>query len=314
MAKSVGTRSPRAARSPRRSAAASPETRPRSFPPGLGFTPKAEKKAPKVESPAGGAVAPPAAAEGTLPCLAYVVMYHIVGVGGLVWWHASQHAVLSPMHIFLSVFCVINAWIAVCEISLLFYSAEIQKQHAAFGAKFGEGVLPPVFLFQRVRARELLSLKYWAVMWSTYCALDPSYADTTTFGFCVDVGNGMTTLLPTVLFAVGMSSPVLSARALGMLGLLKFYQELYGTCVYFFQYVFNQRYLRSPSAHVWGIVVPANGIWMVGPAVGMWACSRLILEGSFDVFQSEGLSLAAFEPPPAPPTWLEEVKSSFTSS
>jgi hypothetical protein len=35
---------------------------------------------------------------------------------------------------------------------------------------------------------------------------------------------------------------------------------------------------------MWGIVVPANGIWILFPAVGMWACSRLILEGSFTVF------------------------------
>jgi len=35
---------------------------------------------------------------------------------------------------------------------------------------------------------------------------------------------------------------------------------------------------------MWGIVVPANGIWILFPAVGMWACSRLILDGSFTVF------------------------------
>jgi len=29
----------------------------------------------------------------------------------------------------------------------------------------------------------------------------------------------------------------------------------------------------------------ANAIWMFCPAVGMWACGRLITEGSFEVFR-----------------------------
>ena len=150
-----------------------------------------------------------------------------------------------------------------------------------------------VFLFERVTVRELFSLRYWAVMWSTYCALDPSYADTKSFGYCVDVGNGWTTLLPTIAFAVGMTTPaVLSARWLGMLGLMEFYKELYGTIIYFFQYVNNRRFDRSPKAHVWGIVVPANGIWIGFPLLGMWACSRLIVDGNFDVFQKAGWKVA----------------------
>ena len=66
---------------------------------------------------------------------------------------------------------------------------------------------------------------------------DPSYADQASFGFCVDVGNGFTTLVPSVLFAVSITSPLLDARHLGMLGLVMFWQEFYGTCVYFFQYL-----------------------------------------------------------------------------
>ena len=201
--------------------------------------------------------APAAATTGALPCIAYVVLYHAVAAGGLVWWHARVHGVISLMQIFLAVFCAINAWISVCELSLLCYSSEIQRQYASFSAQYGAHVLPPVFLFERVALRQLFTLRYWAVMWSTYCALDPSYADTTTFGFCVDVGNGVTTLLPTVLFGVGMTwSPLLSPRGLGMLGLVKFYQELYGTVVYFFQYAFN-RY--SPMRARRGAVMRHDG-------------------------------------------------------
>ena len=69
-----------------------------------------------------------------------------------------------------------------------------------------------------------------------------------------------------------------------MLGLVMFWQEFYGTCVYFFQYFFNGRFRRSPRAHTLGIVVPANGIWMALPALGMWASARLVLDGSYAAF------------------------------
>merc|ERR1712060_1034876 len=126
------------------------------------------------------------------------------------------------------------------------------EQHTA---KLGVGKLPPIFLFERATLSEWMSLRYWAVsMWATYATLDPSYADSCSFGFCVDVGNGFSTLVPTVLFAVGMTQPFMPARVLGMIGLVKFYQEFYGTVVYYFQYFFNRRYKRSPRAHVLGIV------------------------------------------------------------
>ena len=53
-----------------------------------------------------------------------------------------------------------------------------------------------------------------------------SYSDQTTWGFCVDVGNGFTTLVPSILFAACMTWPLLPARVVGVMGLIKFYQEM----------------------------------------------------------------------------------------
>jgi hypothetical protein len=219
-------------------------------------------------------------------CIVYVVLYHVLFAGGLVLAHVNAHGSFNALQAVLAVFCAVNAWICVCEIALLVKWSLIQRQHADFEKKLGVGRLPsPIFLFENVSVRRLFTLEHWAVMWSTYAALDPSYVDTTSFGFCVDVGNGVVTLVPTVVFAFGMTWPFLAPRWLGMLGLVKFYQEFYGTVVYFFQYVFNRRYARAPLSHALGIVVPANGLWLVFPAIGMWASAHLILDGSFDVFR-----------------------------
>jgi hypothetical protein len=47
-----------------------------------------------------------------------------------------------------------------------------------------------MILLQDVTLSDVLSLRFWATIWSTYALLDPSYQDTTTWGFWVDTGNG----------------------------------------------------------------------------------------------------------------------------
>ena len=262
----------------------SPRRRDPKLPPGLGFTPRTPKIAPQPRTPE-----PTPAGDrnnGTLPCLVYVAAYVVAVLGGLVGWHAREHGVFNLLQASLALFAAINAWICICEIALLTGWSRVQEQFKAFRVTHGEWTLPPVFLFQRVTLAEVFSVQYWTIMWSTYCALDPAYADTTSFGFCVDVGNGVTTLLPTIIFAAGMTaqSALLPAKWLGMVGLISFYQELYGTCLYFFQYCFNRKYAHVPTALSLGVVVPANGIWMAFPLLGMWASARLILDGNYSIF------------------------------
>ena len=268
-----------------RSSTRSPQRRAPHLPPGLGYTPRASS--PKTRTPPSSSPKTAAAdtARGLLPCMVYVVAYHLAFAGGLVAWHASKHGIVSPVHASLSVFLATNAWICVCEISLLCYPEHIQREYAGFAARYGPHTLAPVFLFRGVRLRDALGLKYWSVMWSTYSSLDASYVDTGSFGYCVDVCNGVSTLLPTLVYALGMTThTLLSPRLLGMLGLVSFYQEAYGTVVYFFQFFFNGRHKKAPRSHVLGIVVPANFIWIAFPALGMWASARLILDGTFAVF------------------------------
>lgn len=156
--------------------------------------------------------------------LAYIAAYHALVAGGLVGSHYARHAAVSPLHASLALFSAINCWIALCEVVLCARAAKVARDYRASEAKLGVGRLPPIFLFQHVSLSQLVSLDYWSTMWSTYCVLDPSYADRKSFGFCVDVGNGFSTFIPTIIFALGMTWPILSARVLGMLGLVLHYQ------------------------------------------------------------------------------------------
>ena len=223
------------------------------------------------------------------PALAYVVAYIVLFSGGLVYGHWQLHGSLSPTQIALSVFNAVNAWICFCEIALYLHAQQIQRDQKGLHAKWGLGRLPPLselFLFEWVPPSAMLSTTFWSKMWSTYAQLDTSYVETSSFGFCVDVGNGFSTIVPSVLYSAAMTYPILSPRWLGMIGLVMYYQELYGTLVYYFQYFYNGRpeAAKSSAAIVWGVVVPANALWVLLPLLGIWASGRLILDDSFEVF------------------------------
>ena len=217
--------------------------------------------------------------------LTVVVIFVAAFSGSLAYWHWTLHGVFSIIQFAVAVFLAVNVWVAVCEIGLYVHNKEIKQVFESHTTKLGVGKLPPVFLFDTISLREIFSLRYWAVgMWATYATLDPSYADSTSFGFCIDVGNGFSTLPTSLYFALEMTAQAIRPKFLGMLGLIVHWQEFYGTVMYFFQYFFNRRFERSPLAHVLGIVVPANAIWMVMPALAMWASARLILDDNYLVF------------------------------
>ena len=77
-------------------------------------------------------------------------------------------------------------------------------------------------------------------------------------------------------------APVASA-ANALVGAFIFYQKLYCTCLYFFTFLFNRRYEGHRLAPLLGVVGGTNGIWIVFPAIGLYVCIRLILEGRFDL-------------------------------
>ena len=117
----------------------------------------------------------------------------------------------------------------------------------------------------------------------------------------VDVGNGFSTFVPTLVFLVGMTAhagageaaateaPVgwtvpFSARTLGIIGFPFFWQMLYGTCVYAFSFVYGRRYKRLSYLELATFVGTANGVWIVFPVLGMHTCWRLVEWNSFALF------------------------------
>ena len=134
-------------------------------------------------------------------------------------------------------------------------------------------VLPsPLCLFEDISLSQALSLKYWSIIFAQYASLDPSYVQHTSWSFWIDVGNGFTTLIPTVALSIAVTGfPVvpliasISPRTLGVVTVVMNYQMLYGTVFYFVNYRHN-RYHEGASAGSRAVVLFANLVWIIGPS------------------------------------------------
>lgn len=219
-----------------------------------------------------------------LPVWGWLVAWMAFWVGGAVAAHYAMHGVVNGWHVALATFLAINLLICVWEISLWHRMADIQRWYRL---PRGSGDRPRGNLYTTsITLREFWSTRLWARTWLGYTHWDDGYADPKSFGFAIDVGNGFSTLVPSVLFLVGMTVPIFSPAVLGIVGLLVFYQKFYGTCLYFFQYLYNRRYRNRPLSGVLAVVGGTNGLWFVFPAAGLFVCVRLILDRSFQILWS----------------------------
>ncbi|CAM9974427.1 unnamed protein product [Phaeothamnion confervicola] len=173
----------------------------------------------------------------------------------------------------------------------------------------------PLILFRPCGLGDLISPSFWAYIWIDYARFDPSYADSASFGWAIDVGNGHTTLLPSLfmlhasLAAAGADSTAtvgsgfgkafggtfggrsavagfgIGARMTGVVGLLLYYQTFYGTILYALSYLKNSRYRDSTwtEVNILLCVCATNAVWIIFPLLGLRASLWMIAHDNFVV-------------------------------
>eukprot|EP00128_Syssomonas_multiformis_P010682 Colp12_sorted_trinity150504_noHs@17559 len=221
--------------------------------------------------------------------MVYSIVYASIVVAAqllpTVYYHYEYFQVLNFYQISIALFCAINTLICMWEWALFFQQSKIQKDYHHFKKyqKRQHELPKPLFLAEHVSLGDALTLAYWSKVWSTYSLLDPSYSDTTTFGYCIDVGNGFSSFLPTLIFPIAITWRILSPKVAGIIGMISMYQMLYGTIVYFFSYIHNRRFRGKPFWNLW-LVIFSNSIWVVFPLIGMYAGYDMIMTESYNIF------------------------------
>ncbi len=112
----------------------------------------------------------------------YVVLWVAATTLPLWKYHRELHGV-NAAQAGLALFNSINLIICIWELSLYYHRRFIKTHYTTMKQHLPRGRLPqPMFLFEHATLLEVLQLKYWGKVWSTYSLMDPSYSDSTTFG------------------------------------------------------------------------------------------------------------------------------------
>ncbi len=204
-----------------------------------------------------------------------------------IYLHFAKHQVVSPLQCLLAFFLPLNSLICLWEISLGLNIDHINKHYKQLMEKYEKNRMTAIteFFNESISLSQMLSLKYWSRIWSTYSLYDPSYSNQESFGFFIDVGNGWSTIVPSLFFLISMTYDFgISYRLIGIMGILKFYQELYGTIIYFLSFMFNKRYKGKTAFEVMLFVGLSNGLWFFFPLAGIYGSYYMIQEDSNRIF------------------------------
>lgn len=215
-----------------------------------------------------------------------LALYVVVATAVPCYVYYAVHGALGGLQVCLTFFCILNLLICVWELCLCYKCHVVERDYAKLRERWPAtprgrlGALGELF-FAPVTLSNVASPAFWSKIWSTYALYDPSYADGQSWGFWVDVGNGHTTLLPSLLWIVCSIYPVLPPRTLGLLSLISFFLEFYGTVIYFASFVHNKRYRGKTKLEVALFVGLSNGIWLIGPLAGCKVALDLIYDDSY---------------------------------
>ena len=77
----------------------------------------------------------------------------------------------------------------------------------------------------------------------------------------------------------------LTPQTVGIICLLKYYQEMYGTVIYFLSFILNERYKGRSVVEVIFFIGLTNGLWFIFPILGMFTSIKVIQQNSFIVYR-----------------------------
>lgn len=211
-----------------------------------------------------------------------------LAVGGPYLWlgyeHYSAHGGVNLAVHSVLLFLCINLVVCLWELCLCYKYELIRSTHNK-RLKDGQTKTVTVVVFRMMRFGEILSPSFWANIWIDYSRFDPAYSDSGSAGYNIDVGNGHSTLLPTLFLMASMVRPVLGPKVTGMVGLLMHYQMIYGTFVYFFSFFNTGRHKALTTNEVVAAVLCPSLAWILFPLVGMAGSAKLIMDDNFSAWQ-----------------------------
>ena len=210
-----------------------------------------------------------------------VAGFTFLGTGIHYYEYGSLNLVYCLLALFLSINLLISGW----EACLFFRRDYIESRSEYWRSRQRETGRAPgaEFLASKIPLKSMLSPTFWADVWAAYSIYDSSYTDRRTFGFNVDIGNGLFTPIPTLLLYAALTVGFMPAAYTGILGIALFWQWTYVSSLYWVSFLIASRQHRISKREVYIYVLSPNVVWVLFPILGLYVSARLIIDGNYGV-------------------------------
>ena len=218
----------------------------------------------------------------------FLILWVLISTGIPIYYHIEKWG-FNWLQACMSFFLGLNFLICLWEVSLGYHITTIHKEYTLLLRKYKKNPFEAIMkLFMHdITINEICCGKFWSKIWSHYSLYDPSYSNRESFGFFIDVGNGWSMMVPTLLMLYTMTYDInnISPIAIGVIGIISNYQMFYGTVIYFLSFFMNNRHHNKSVIEVALFVGLSNGIWFFFPLLGMYINYQLIISGSMHVLR-----------------------------
>lgn len=214
---------------------------------------------------------------------AFLVIVALAALGMAVRYGLHGH--LSLAYCVFAVFFSTNLLICFWEVSLYLAHDRIEQRAEHWQNLSREsGVSPAMaFLGSKVSPGKILSPAFWIDVWASYSHYDDAYKDRGSYAFNVDVANGFTSWIPTLILYAAYTVNFLPAVAVGIIGVMLFWLWVYNSSLYWFSFRVAGRHKSLSPFDMWVYVFSLNFVWIAIPMFGIYVSVRLILDGNYQV-------------------------------
>lgn len=217
----------------------------------------------------------------------YAILLFLFVVAGATTFNQYQvHGAFNLLYVLVIFFLSLNLFVNFLEFVLFFKKDYIRDTSDKLYNEPQADKSTPImsFLNSKLTLSRLFSASHWADAWVGYSMFDRSYSNHKSFGFAADIGNGFSTVIPSIILHIGFTYHFLDANVLGMIMLAVMWQMAYGTFVYWFSFIVNGRQKLLTTQQNFVFILGNNVPWVIFTFIGIYAAIQLILDNNFSVF------------------------------
>ena len=205
----------------------------------------------------------------------------LVGIGIHYCIHDSFDIIQAILILFLSINIVV-CYLEICLLIQQDYVDERIEHWRNFVLDTGRSPII-FFLTSKIPLSRAFLPNIWADLWAIYLQLDESYVNRFSYGYNVDIANGFLVPIPTIILYISYSFGIIPAQIVGIIGVMLYWQLLYGTLVYWNSFFMKNLQKKTDKLNLYIIVLGFNSQWVLYSLLGLYVSIQMIVNNDYSI-------------------------------